>query len=108
MLRIYPLYQLALIRLFNDSKKMTRRELRSGPFADPVIYYGWEYANMLMVLMIVVTYMVISPVVCPFGVVYFGAAFLVYKYQLLYAYIPSRESGAIGRASWRERVCQYG
>jgi hypothetical protein len=46
-----------------------------------------------MVLMVVVTYMVISPIVCPFGVVFFGAAFLVYKYQLLYTYIPSRESG---------------
>ena len=57
----------------------------------------------MLVLVICFTYAVISPVVLPFGCVYFTAALLVYKKQILYVYTPMYESGGIMFPS----ACRY-
>ena len=60
MLRLYPLMKLLEVKLFYDERKFTEIELHSGVFADPQILYGWVYPNLLMVLMIMVTYSCVS------------------------------------------------
>jgi hypothetical protein len=60
MLRIVPLLEIMFATYCSDKKKYTRRELRNGPFADPPMVYGWIYPNILMGLMIMVTYCCVS------------------------------------------------
>lgn len=60
LLRLYPLMEILSVKLCMDKKKCTRRELRTGAFADPPILYGWIYPNLLMVLMIMLTYSCVS------------------------------------------------
>lgn len=62
MLRIFPLLEILTVKLCKDKKKCTRRELRNGAFADPPMDYGWIYPNILMVLMIMVTYCCVSKI----------------------------------------------
>jgi hypothetical protein len=62
MLRIFPLLEILSVKFCKDKKKCTRRELRNGAFADPPMDYGWIYPNILMVLMIMVTYCCVSPI----------------------------------------------
>ena len=52
MLRLWPLFEILSVKCCMDRKKCTRRELRTGAFADPPMLYGWIYPNLLMVLMI--------------------------------------------------------
>jgi hypothetical protein len=56
LLRLIPLLDILSVKVCIDKKKCTRRELRTGAFADPPVLYGWIYPNLLMVLMIMVTY----------------------------------------------------
>ena len=55
--------------------------------------YGWEIPSQIFVIMICFTYAVISPVILPFGALYFGFSLIVYKKQILYVYQPVYESG---------------
>jgi hypothetical protein len=65
----------------------------AGAFADRPILYGWVYPNLLMVLMILLTYCCIAPLLMPLGALYFALAYLMYKYQLLYVFINDYQSG---------------
>lgn len=47
----------------------------------------------LLCVVIVFTYAVISPIILPFGLIYFLGALTVYKKQILYVYSPVYESG---------------
>lgn len=60
MLRVWPLLGIGIVEFFTDKDKCTRRELRTGIFADPPMWYGWIYPNILMVVMIMVTYSCVS------------------------------------------------
>lgn len=55
-IRFTPLIQILSVIMCLDKKKCTRRELRTGAFADPPMLYGWIYPNIMMVLMILTTY----------------------------------------------------
>lgn len=93
MLRIFPLLQVATVACCSDKRKYTRRELRQGPFADPPMLYGWIYPNILMVVMIMVTFSCLAPFISPLCIAFFGYAYLMYKYQLLFVYINSYQAG---------------
>lgn len=93
MLRPWPLLNLLSVKTCYDRKKMTRRELRTGAFADYGMWYGWCYPQIMMVMMIVITYATFSPFLMPIGAVFFGFCYLMYKYQLLYTYINDYQSG---------------
>ena len=93
LLRIWPLFNILCVKSCMNKKKCTRRDLRTGVFADPPLLYGWIYPNLMMVLMIIVTYASIAPLLMPFGLLYFTFAYLMYKYQLLYVYINNYQSG---------------
>lgn len=56
MLRIFPLLDILSVSLCLDKRRCTRRELRTGAFADPPMLYGWIYPNLMMILMIMLTY----------------------------------------------------
>jgi hypothetical protein len=57
------------------------------------MYYGWIYPQLMMVLMIMVTYSCITPLLMPLCSVFFAFVYIMYKYQLLYVYINEDQSG---------------
>eukprot|EP01031_Cornospumella_fuschlensis_P049512 gene49512-60623_t len=93
MLRLFNLLDIALVYLCKDKRKCTRRELRTGAFADCPMLYGWIYPNVLMGLMIMCTYACISPFILPLCLAFFALLFLMYKYQLLYVYVNKSQAG---------------
>jgi len=93
LLRVWPLVSLFFVQSCTDKKKCTRRDLRTGAFAEPPILYGQIYPNLMMVLMIIITYSCIAPLLMPFGLVFFAFAYIVYKYQLLYVYMNGYQAG---------------
>ena len=78
LLRVGELARFSLLRCIFREKKLTQREL-DQIYRGREIFYGWEYPTQLLVIVICFTYACISPVVLPFGCVYFSAALLVYK-----------------------------
>lgn len=60
MLRVFPVLDILSVSLCMDKRKCTRRELRTGAFADPPMLYGWIYPNLMMILMIMLTYCCVS------------------------------------------------
>lgn len=93
MLRIFPSLSYYSTTLLNDKKKCTRRELKLGIFADPPIAYGFVYPNILMVIMIMVTYCCISPLILPLSFTFFVFSYFLYKYQLVYVFVNNYQSG---------------
>jgi hypothetical protein len=93
MIRPWQLSTIHLMGNCMDKRKTTRRDLRTGAFYSWPMLYGWIYPQLMMVLMIVVTYSTITPLISPFGIVFFAVAYIMYKYQLLYVYINDYQSG---------------
>ena len=76
-------------------KELRRR--RGNPFddhdeCDPA-RYGWILPNVVVVCCILLTFSVVTPLVAPFALAYFAAAWLVYKHQLLHVYAPPCQLG---------------
>jgi len=93
ILRPGALSRYLMLRLIHRTKFLSQRELDEVYRVEP-LYYGWEYPTQLLVIVICFTYAIISPIILIFGAVYFSAALMVYKKQVLYVYTPSYESGA--------------
>ncbi|WWC59373.1 uncharacterized protein I303_101925 [Kwoniella dejecticola CBS 10117] len=66
--------------------------------APPMLNYGWVYPQALLVFTITLVYSVMSPLILVFGAIYFGIAYLVYKYKLLFIYFKPYESNG---EAWR-------
>ncbi|KAF9580661.1 hypothetical protein BGW38_002601 [Lunasporangiospora selenospora] len=60
--------------------------------APPELKYGVVYSNTTLMFVIILIYSCIKPLILVFGVIYFGMAYLVYKYQLLYVFFHPYES----------------
>jgi hypothetical protein len=58
--------------------------------APPMINYGAVYPLAILVFVITIIYSIIQPLILIFGAVYFGMAYLVYKYKLMFGKSPSR------------------
>ncbi|KAI3709994.1 hypothetical protein L2E82_39767 [Cichorium intybus] len=54
--------------------------------------YATKIPNDMLILTIVLCYSVIAPLILPFGAVYFGLGWLVFRNQVLNVYVPSYES----------------
>jgi hypothetical protein len=93
MMRPYQLTTILSMSYFMDKRKVTRRELRTGAFYAWPMLYGWVYPQLMLVEMIMLTYSVISPVLMPFGIVFFLFTYAMYKYQLLWCYVNEFQSG---------------
>lgn len=52
--------------------------------APPMINYGVVYPQAILVFTIVMLYSVVQPLIVIFGAIYFGVAYMVYKYKLLF------------------------
>ena len=52
--------------------------------APPMINYGVVYPQAILIFTVTILYSVIQPLILIFGAVYFGVAYLVYKYKLLF------------------------
>lgn len=93
MIRPWQSITIQIISKCMDRKRSTRRDLRTGVFYAWPMLYGWCYPQLMMVLMIMVTYSCIAPFLMPFCVLFFCFAYIMYKYQLLYVYINDYQSG---------------
>ncbi|KAK4703754.1 calcium permeable stress-gated cation channel, partial [Phenoliferia sp. Uapishka_3] len=74
--------------------------------APPMLNLGTVYPQALLIFTLGLTYSIISPLILPFATLYFGLAYLVYKYKLLFVYYRPYESRgqawplAFNRISW--------
>ena len=93
MIRFWQLSTILSMTYIMDKRKCTRRDLRTGAFYSWPMLYGWIYPQLMMVLMIQVTYACIAPFLMPLCTVFFMFSYTMYKYQLLYVYINTDQSG---------------
>lgn len=54
-----------------------------------MINYGAVYPQAILVFVITITYSVIQPQIMVFGAIYFGVAYVVYKYKLLFGTVTN-------------------
>ena len=57
-----------------------------------MINYGAVYPQSILIFVIVMLYSVIQPLILFFGTLYFGIAYVVYKYKLLFGNFPRTKS----------------
>ena len=93
MLRPWQIITILLMNGVMDKRTATRRDMRTGAYYPWPMLYGWIYPQIMMVLMIMVTYACIAPLLMPLCALFFVVAYLMYKYQLLYVYINDYQSG---------------
>ncbi|KZT25608.1 DUF221-domain-containing protein [Neolentinus lepideus HHB14362 ss-1] len=60
--------------------------------APPMINYGVVYPQAILIFVITILYSVIQPLIVIFGAIYFGVAYVVYKYKLLFVFYKPYES----------------
>ncbi|KAF8581445.1 DUF221-domain-containing protein [Ramaria rubella] len=60
--------------------------------APPMINYGTVYPQAILVFVVTLLYSVIQPLIVFFGAAYFGIAYVVYKYKLLFVFYKPYES----------------
>lgn len=87
------LLQLPVIigRAFGRLSAVTPRE-HAELNAPPQLYTGSVYPAALIVFTLCIVYSIVSPLITVFGALYFGLAYLVYKYKLLFVFYRSYES----------------
>ncbi|KIK63926.1 hypothetical protein GYMLUDRAFT_241156 [Collybiopsis luxurians FD-317 M1] len=60
--------------------------------APPMINYGVVYPQAILMFTITLLYSVVQPLIVIFGAIYFGVAYMVYKYKLLFVFYKPYES----------------
>lgn len=60
--------------------------------APPMINYGVVYPQAILIFTITLLYSIAQPLILVFGALYFGIAYVVYKYKLLFGMSPSLSS----------------
>ncbi|KAF7301133.1 hypothetical protein MIND_00677700 [Mycena indigotica] len=60
--------------------------------APPMINYGIVYPQSILMFVITILYSVTQPLILIFGAIYFGNAYVVYKYKLLFVFYKPYES----------------
>lgn len=73
--------------LFN----LTPREL-DALYAPPAINYGMIYPPAILIFIVTLVYSVLSPLILVFGAIYFGFAYVAYKYKLINVFVNPYES----------------
>ncbi|GJJ13050.1 hypothetical protein Clacol_007299 [Clathrus columnatus] len=56
--------------------------------APPMINYGTVYPQAILIFVVTLLYSIIQPLIVFFGAAYFGIAYVVYKYKLLFGRSP--------------------
>lgn len=57
-----------------------------------MINYGVVYPQAILVFVMTLLYSVVQPLIVIFGAIYFGVAYVVYKYKLLFGWWSSSHS----------------
>lgn len=78
----------SILRLFVTRTPRDFAELN----APPMINYGVVYPQAILIFTITILYSVVQPLIVIFGSVYFGVAYVVYKYKLLFVFYKPYES----------------
>ncbi|EGN97135.1 hypothetical protein SERLA73DRAFT_169572 [Serpula lacrymans var. lacrymans S7.3] len=60
--------------------------------APPMVNYGVVYPQAILMFVITLLYSVVQPMIVIFGAIYFGMAYVVYKYKLLFVFYKPYES----------------
>lgn len=70
--------------------------LGTRDFHEPSWFpYGKYCGQDLLIVVVTMTYGCIAPIIIIPGLIFFGMAFVVYKHQLLYSYIPIFDAGGL-------------
>ncbi|GLU14254.1 hypothetical protein SLE2022_308350 [Rubroshorea leprosula] len=98
--RIIPLTKFHLKKKFYCK---TEAEIRES-WMPGDLNYGKRFPHDMLVITIVLCYSVMAPIIIPFGVLYFGLAWLVLRNQALKVYAPSFESYGRGWPHMHSRM----
>lgn len=63
--------------------------------APPMINYGVVYPQAILMFVIIMLYSVVQPLIVIFGAVYFGIAYVVYKYKLLFGELDLKSDSVL-------------
>ncbi|CAM9480251.1 unnamed protein product [Chrysoparadoxa australica] len=97
LLQPVPLIKSLYVEYFTDTRRRTEAETIAGAYYPRRPWYGGTYPDLLLVMLLVFLYQILAPFVVVAAVAFFLVAPIVFKYLLLYVYIPQYESGG---ASW--------
>lgn len=87
LLRIVPLILIKVRRKYLVKSSIEDKEC----WEPPEMWYSTQYAEMLLVFIILISYSVLAPLVIPFAVMYFGFGYVTWLNQLLFVYVPKWE-----------------
>ncbi|XP_078438558.1 early-responsive to dehydration stress protein (ERD4) isoform X2 [Wolffia australiana] len=90
-LELSRLVPLILYRLKRKFLCKTEKEIKAA-WAPGDLGYATRVPNDMLIVTIVLCYAVIAPLIIPFGVLYFGISWLVFRNQALKVYIAEYES----------------
>jgi hypothetical protein len=93
LLNAAPVVVYKLYRMIFKEPQLTARALSEGPLAPIDVNYALVIPPVLYVFCITIMYWVIAPLVTVAGGLFFGAAYVTWKYRFLYLIAPSYESG---------------
>jgi hypothetical protein len=71
----------------------SKRVLASDNTAFPSLVLLMQVANDTIIMLIGLVYCVIQPIIAPLALIYFAIGMLIWKYQVVYVYVPLVESG---------------
>ena len=87
LLRIVPLILVNVRRKYFAKSSIEDKE----SWEPPEMWYSAQYAEILLVFIIAMSYSVLAPLVIPFAVLYFGFGYVTWLNQLLFVYVPKWE-----------------
>lgn len=93
LLQLVPFLIYNAYKFLFKEEYLTRRTLFNGPLQTSEFDYGSALPSYLFIVCIVLTYMIIAPVITILGAFYFSIFYCILKYQFLYIYVPSFETG---------------
>ena len=91
--RLVPLLAANFSIRCTNERKLTLRNVLTGPLAHVSLCYGVDVPDVLYVTTIVLLYWVITPIIAIIAALYFAGLYIITKYQLLYVYVPSYQAG---------------
>ena len=93
LLQLVPFLIYNAYKLLFKEEYLTRRTLFNGPLKTSEFDYGSALPSYLFIVCIVLTYMIIAPIMTILGALYFSIFYCILKYQFLYVYVPTFETG---------------
>ncbi|ETV68703.1 hypothetical protein, variant [Aphanomyces astaci] len=81
------------------ARAVTKAEIREADRPWPY-YFGYDYAVVLSTFMVTLLGVVLSPLLTPFGALYFYMKFVAMKYNLVYVHPKSAGRGHVARSAY--------